>query len=41
MGANLGFSARAVLAKVMKAEHPQSACAKSDFVLFYHVSRIG
>uniref|UniRef100_A0A7S3TD27 Sugar phosphate transporter domain-containing protein n=1 Tax=Strombidinopsis acuminata TaxID=141414 RepID=A0A7S3TD27_9SPIT len=41
VASNIGFSARAVLAKRLKKEHPESPCAKSDIVLFYHVSRIG
>lgn len=38
---NGAFSARAVLTKRLKATQPESACATSDIVLFYHVSRIG
>jgi len=41
LASNVGFSARAVLAKQLRQDFPQSCCAKSDLVLFYHVSLYG
>lgn len=41
MGSNFGFSARAVLAKQLKHEHPSSPSASSDVSLFFHISWIG
>lgn len=41
LASNFGFSARAVLAKRLRLERPQSFCARSDLVLFYHVNRLG
>jgi drug/metabolite transporter (DMT)-like permease len=41
LASNFGFSARAVLAKRIRRERPHSPCARSDLVLFYHVSRLG
>merc|ERR1712107_210775 len=38
---NVGFSARAVFAKTIKKQHPESGSATSSIVLFYHISRIG
>lgn len=41
LASNFGFSARAVLAKRLRREGAQSVAARSDLVLFYHVSRLG
>merc|ERR1712194_425195 len=41
VASNFGFSARAVFAKQLKHDHPQSPPAKSDVCLFFHISWMG
>jgi len=41
VGSNFGFSARAVFAKQLKVQHPESPSAKSDVCLFFHLSWMG
>ena len=41
LASNVSFSARAIATKALLHSHPRSAVARSDLVLFYHVSRIG
>lgn len=41
IGSNFGFSARAVLAKQLKRDHPNSPSAISDICLFFHISWMG
>eukprot|EP00401_Gymnodinium_catenatum_P018408 CAMPEP_0117576140 /NCGR_PEP_ID=MMETSP0784-20121206/62629_1 /TAXON_ID=39447 /ORGANISM="" /LENGTH=282 /DNA_ID=CAMNT_0005375353 /DNA_START=93 /DNA_END=941 /DNA_ORIENTATION=- len=38
---NIGFSARAVYAKQLTKGFPKSGSARSNFELFYHISRLG
>lgn len=40
-GSNLGFSARAVYAKQLKKQCPESGSAKNDIELFYNISKLG
>uniref|UniRef100_A0A7S4UZ91 Sugar phosphate transporter domain-containing protein n=1 Tax=Alexandrium monilatum TaxID=311494 RepID=A0A7S4UZ91_9DINO len=41
VGSNFGFSARAVFAKQLKRDHPESLPAVSDVGLFWHISVLG